>query len=158
MEHTKHIWRLSLLLILLFTGGILARHFLVPESFGKAGFYRYDALSELVDMDPRHSSPGDCSECHDDKATAIAEGKHRGVQCEVCHDVLATHVQDDEIIGEMATNRSYQLCAYCHEKLTARPSGIAQINLSEHLELDPTQAIADEACLECHDSDSIHSP
>lgn len=158
MEHTKHIWRISLLLIVLFSGGILARHFLVPESFGEAGYYRYDALAELVAKEPRHASSDACADCHEDKTTAKAAGKHSQVQCEVCHDVLAAHVKDGQKIGDMATNRSYQLCAYCHQQLTARPPDIPQIVFAEHLELDPSQAIPEEACLECHDSDSVHSP
>ncbi len=158
MEHTKHIWRISLLLVLLFSGGVLGRHFLVPESFGKAGFYRYNSLVELVAQEPRHSGSDACGDCHDDKTAAVAEGKHSGVQCEVCHDVLSTHVKDDDKVGDMAINRSYQLCSYCHQKLLARPEGVAQIVLAEHLELGPSQAIPAEACLDCHDSDNIHSP
>lgn len=156
MEHTKHIWRVSLLLALLFTGGILARHFMVPESFGKMGYYRYDALTELVAQEPRHGVPDACADCHEDKATAKAAGKHRSVQCEVCHAMLSSHIKDDDKYADMAINRSHELCAYCHEKLVARPAGIAQIVLAEHLELDPSAAIPEEACLECHDSDAIH--
>ena len=158
MEHSKHIWRMSLLLIVLFAAGILGRHFMVPKSFGEAGFYRYDALVELTDKTARHGPVGSCGDCHDDKAAAKAEGKHAHVQCEVCHDVLSSHIKDDDKYADMAINRSYQLCAYCHEKLIARPVAVAQINLMEHLELDPSQAIPEEACLECHDSDAIHSP
>lgn len=158
MEHTKHIWRISLLLLLLFTGGILGRHFMVPESFGKAGYYRYDALTELVAKEPRHGSPGACADCHDDKAEAKAAGAHRSVQCEVCHDVLSSHIKDDDKYADMAIDRSYKLCAYCHEQLLGRPEGMPQIVLAEHLELEPSQAIPEEACLECHDSEGIHSP
>ncbi len=158
MEHTKHIWRISLLLVLLLAGGVLGRHFLIPESFGKAGFYRYNALIELMAKEPRHGAAGSCADCHDDKTAAKAEGKHSGVQCEVCHDVLSSHVLDDEKINDMAINRSYQLCANCHQELVARPDGMVQINLIEHLELEPSQAIPKEACLECHDSDEVHRP
>ncbi len=158
MEHTKHIWRMSLLLVFLFTAGIFARHFMVPESFGEAGFYRYDAMTELTAKSPRHGAVNACADCHEDKVTALAAGLHSAVQCEVCHDVLSTHVQDDDKYRDMAINRSYRLCAYCHQKLLARPVEVAQIVLAEHLELDSSQAIAEEACLECHDSEEIHRP
>ena len=158
MEHTKHIWRLSLLLILLFTAGIFARHFMIPESFGTTGFYRYDAMTELMDMPPRHGAANACAECHEDKFAAHAAGLHSGVQCEVCHDVLSTHVQDDDKYRDMAIHRSYRLCSYCHQKLVARPASVPQIDLAEHLELEASQVIPEEACLECHDSEEIHSP
>lgn len=158
MEHTKHIWRVSLLLILLLVGVVLGRHFLIPKSFGQAGFYRYDALVELIEMEPRHGAPDACGDCHDDIFALKAEGKHSGVQCEVCHDVLSSHVKDDEKFADMAINRSYKLCAYCHQKLVARPTSVAQINLVEHLELEPDEAIPAEACLECHDFEGVHKP
>lgn len=158
MEHSKHIWRLSILLILLLNVGILARHFLMPESFGDAGFYRYDALTELTSLAPHHGAVDACTECHEEQADAKAKGNHREVQCEACHNTLSSHVRDGEMYTEMTINRSYRLCANCHEKLLARPETIPQIILAEHLELEASQAIAEEACLECHDSQEIHSP
>ena len=158
MEHTKHIWRVSLLLILLLAGVVLGRHFLIPKSFGQAGFYRYDALVELIEKEPRHGAPDACGDCHDDMSALKAEGKHSRVQCEVCHDVLSSHVKDGDKFADMAINRSYKLCANCHQTLVARPASMTQIDLAEHLELEPGQAIPEEACLECHDSEGVHKP
>ncbi len=158
MEHTKHIWRISLLLLLVLIGAVLGRHFLIPDSFGKAGFYRYDALVELMGKEPVHGAPDSCADCHDEKALAKAAGLHRSVQCEVCHDVLSSHIRDDDKYADMAINRSYKLCAYCHQKLVARPAAMVQVDIAEHLELAPGDAIPAEACLECHDSENIHAP
>ncbi len=158
MEHTKHIWRISLLLALLFLGVVIVRHFMVPDSFGETGFYRYDALFGEADKQIVHGVPGACGECHDDVATAKAGGGHAAVRCEVCHAPLGTHVKDDEVVAAMRINRSYKLCGYCHERLQARPVEMVQIELREHLELEPEDAIPHEACVECHDADSVHSP
>jgi len=158
MKHTKHIWRAAFLLLFLFMGGIIARHFLIPHSFGAAGYYRYDSLLDFMRKEPVHGVPGACGECHDDIAEAKAAGGHAAVRCEVCHATLASHVREGEVIAEMAINRSYTLCAYCHQALRARPASISQIDLREHLELEPGASFPREACLECHDTESIHQP
>ncbi len=158
MEHTKHLWRVGILLLLLIIGGFVARHFLIPESFGEMGYYRYAALFEFMEREPRHGSPGICGDCHDEIAEAKATGAHAVVRCEVCHNTLSTHVKDDEKFADMVIDRSYRLCARCYQQLKARPTGMVQINLAEHLELEQGQAIPPEACVECHDADAIHSP
>lgn len=158
MEHSKHIWRAAFLLVFVLTGVVVGRHFLIPPSFGQAGYYRYDALFEHMAKEPRHGAPDACVECHDEIAAAKASGKHAPVKCEVCHDTLATHVKDGDRYAEMRINRSYELCAYCHQKLAGRPSLVAQVDLVEHLELSPGQPIPAEACVQCHDADMIHHP
>ena len=158
MEHTKHIWRALLLLVLALVVVVVGRHFLIPDSFGEMGYYRYDALFEHMAKEPRHGSPDACAECHDEIAAAKAGGAHAPVQCEVCHDVLAGHVKDGEKIADMRINRSWELCANCHQKLVGRPERVAQVDLLEHLELSPGQPIPDEACVQCHDADAIHHP
>ena len=80
------------------------------------------------------------------------------MRCEVCHAPLASHVKDGEVIEAMAVNRSYKLCANCHQALKARPADMPQVDLHEHLELRYDQPIPAEACVECHDSEGIHSP
>ena len=156
MEHTKHLWRITLLLTLLFFAVVIVRHFLVPESFGVMGFYRYDALFEESNRDPVHGAPGACGECHDEIAGTKAAGHHADVRCELCHAPLTTHVKDDEVIATMTINRSYKLCGYCHQRLQARPADMVQIDFREHLELGSGEVIPHEACVECHDADSIH--
>ena len=158
MEHSKHIWRGAILLVIVLAGVVVGRHFMVPESFGEMGYYRGDALYEFMDKEPEHGARGACGECHDDIAAAKSAGKHAPVQCEVCHAPLATHVRDGDVIAEMAINRSWQLCAVCHQELVARPATIAQIDIREHLELGPEDALPEQACLDCHDVDAIHSP
>lgn len=158
MEHTKHIWRAAFLLLAVLVVVITGRHFLIPDSFGEMGYYRYDALFEHMDKEPRHGSPDACADCHDEIAAKKAAGAHAPVKCEVCHDTLASHVKDGDKFADMRINRSWELCAYCHQKLTGRPAIIAQVDLREHLELAAGQSIPDEACVACHDADLIHQP
>lgn len=158
MEHTRHIRRAVLLLLLLGGGAILARHFLIPPSFGEMGFYRYDSVFEFIAKEPRHGAPGACAECHPEVAEAKALGGHAAVACEVCHAPLATHVTMGEKTADMAIDRSWTLCAYCHQRLRARPADFVQIDLHEHLDLAPGSSIPPQACLECHDTEGIHSP
>ena len=159
MEHSKHLWRAGILLGIALLGGIGARHFLVPPSFGEQGFYRYDSLKEYMAQEPAHGSPAACGVCHADKLAARAEGRHATVSCEVCHAPMAVHAKDGVKIAEMPTNKAASLCAYCHQKLQARPKTQPQVNLKEHLktlgvELENNQ-IPDGTCFTCHD---VHSP
>lgn len=158
MEHTKHLWRAAILLILLLLVVVVGRHAAIPDSFGELGFYRSAALDEFMDKELEHGAPDACAECHDDIADAKATGGHASVQCEVCHTTLSSHVREGEQVAEMLINRSYRLCAGCHQALRARPADMVQIDLREHLELEPDEVIPAEACLDCHDVDSVHSP
>ena len=46
MQHTKHLWRAGLLLLLLPVGYIALRQAMYPSSFGVTGFYRFDITIE----------------------------------------------------------------------------------------------------------------
>ncbi len=151
MEHTRHLWRMAALLILLFVLVIVGRHFAVPESFGAHGFYRYDALGEIMAIPAVHGDGESCRECHDGVAGAKAAGRHRGLSCESCHAPLATHVHDGDAAAPMAIDRSVTLCTRCHLPLPARPEFVPVVIPREHLELEEGQAIPEGACLECHD-------
>jgi hypothetical protein len=156
MKHTKHLWRAAILLVFALSAIVVGRHFVVPASFGEMGFYRGDALYEFMDKAPEHSGTAACAECHDDIADEKAAGAHASVECEVCHHTAASHIRDDDKFADMAIDRSWKLCAHCHRYLVARPATMPQINLAEHLELAPGEAVPDEACLDCHDD--VHSP
>jgi len=155
MEHTKHLWRAGILLVILMVVVVVGRHFVVPSSFGEMGYYRGDALYEFMEKTPEHGGAAACAECHEDMAEARSQGAHAVVQCEVCHAALATHVRDGDKFADMAVNRSWKLCAYCHEHLVARPATQPQIVITEHLELKPEAPVPPEACLDCHDP---HNP
>ena len=159
MEHTKHIWRAVIVFSVLVTGGLIGRHFLIPSSFGEAGFYRHDSLAEFAAPDPVHGGSISCRECHEDIYDEKMEGKHAAVSCEVCHGPVTMHVENEAKIADMPVDRSIAACAICHLKLAARPKDMPQIAIKAHL--IETKAIAanekppEAACLTCHKS---HDP
>ncbi|MEE8384994.1 MAG: cytochrome c3 family protein [Dehalococcoidia bacterium] len=82
------------------------------------------------------------------------EEEHRSVPCEVCHAPVTTHAESGEQIAQMAVLRSYRLCAYCHQRLRARPPSFPQVILSDHVR-DKGGVLVEDVCLECHDA---HDP
>ena len=154
MEHTKHLWRAVLALLAVTIAVTLGRRFLVPDSFGKLGFYRADNLEEQMARPIHHGGRASCQACHEDEYDEHQEGKHAVVQCEVCHDALASHVRDGERVADMPTRKSWRLCVLCHGRLAARPDSIPQIDLREHLTergaVKPDAPIPEAACRECH--------
>ena len=62
--------------------------------------------------------------------------------------------QEGEILAEMPTRRTRELCELCHRRLHSRPSEFPQINVREHLQENGGELTPD-ACFECHDP---HSP
>ncbi len=94
MEHTKHLWRALGILVVVAVSGVVIRHFAIPDSFGEAGSYRYDALAEIASKPVVHGNDISCRECHADMAETKAAGKHAPVRCEVCHAPVTTHARD----------------------------------------------------------------
>ncbi|MBI4559957.1 MAG: cytochrome C [Candidatus Hydrogenedentes bacterium] len=159
MEHTKHLWRVLFILLLVAVAVVVGRHFVIPPSFGLQGFYRYDSLAEYAAKPVMHGGSASCAACHQDIAQQREQGKHQTVSCEVCHAPLALHAKEGAKTADMPLNRSVGLCAYCHQALKARPATMPQIDLREHLtKLEVITAkddIPEGACVTCHD---VHNP
>ncbi len=155
MEHAKHIARAVLLLVLACVAFIMVRHFMVPQSFGKAGPYRFDSVAEHASRDLFHGSPGACAECHDEQADLASQGRHGSVPCEVCHAPLGAHVKGGEWVATMPAQRSHNLCARCHERLVARPKAFPQVVLVEHV-TEQGAVMSEDVCWECHED--AHNP
>ena len=154
MEHTKHIWRAVLILVVFLIGSIVCRHFVIPKSFGKEGPYRYDSLLEFMEKAPVHGESTSCRDCHGDLQGDWDMGKHATVPCETCHAPLVEHVQDGEKIAPMTTEKPITLCGYCHQALRAKPKDFPVVVVKEHLVemgLDPGEEIPPDICTSCHD-------
>jgi len=114
----------------------------VPESFGKIGHYRADAVPLIAARPIRYAGLQACTECHDDVARTKAASFHRGLTCEGCHDAAAAHVEDPtENPPLRPTGRS--TCLRCHEYLASRPTGFPQVIEKIHNPMEP--------CASCHD-------
>jgi len=154
MEHSKHIIRAVLLLIVIAVVFVVVRHFLVPRSFGDHGHYRSDSIAEIADRPLAHGGPESCVECHAEDAEWVLDEEHGSVSCQVCHAPLATHAAGGEKTADMTVHRTTALCAWCHQRLAARPATFPQVVLIEHLTSKGAE-LAEGICLECHDA---HDP
>ncbi len=154
MEHTKHIIRAVLLLVVIAVLFVGLRDLVYPESFGKYGHYRYDSVAEHAAPSSFHGAPGACADCHDEEPESHAAGKHASVSCEVCHGPLGIHVKDDEHVGAMPVQRSVKLCGTCHQYLVSRPKEFPQVVLADHV-IEKGGEMTEAVCLECHDA---HNP
>ncbi|MBI2565945.1 MAG: cytochrome C [Candidatus Schekmanbacteria bacterium] len=155
MEHTKHIWRVGILVIVAITGFVFFRVLLIPPSYGIRGSYRYDNVAEQMAIEPRHGEVRGCNECHDERVDELRAGPHENVACENCHAPLSTHVKDDEKEWDMSVNKTGEWCVRCHLFLPARPKSHPQIDPVEHLVKVGVKQVgrdwSDVVCFKCHE-------
>lgn len=155
MEPHRHLVRAGMILagaLMLF---FIVRAFLIPKSFGEYGHFRGSNLAEQAAILPNYGPPDACASCHPDKVALKDKGVHASVPCQTCHGPLSGHVQDTGM-KPMIINKSFTLCARCHQKIQARPSQFPQINIQEHLASAHLTTEGNEAvCLSCHNP---HSP
>lgn len=145
----QQLKRLIAVFALLIGGLVLARHFLVPPTFGKLGHYRAAAVDSAAALPIRYAGQQVCAECHDDIAELKENSRHRGLTCEVCHGPAAVHADDPDALTPPAPrDRAY--CPLCHSYDPARPTGFPQI---EQLTHNPAKA-----CIECHDPHEPATP
>ncbi|NUM56034.1 MAG: hypothetical protein HUU46_20535 [Candidatus Hydrogenedentes bacterium] len=159
MTHTKHLWRVAVLLIVAGVAGVVGRHFLIPPTFGATGFYRADSLTEHMSKPVVHGTRTSCNSCHADVAQTFLAGKHAGLACETCHGPESKHARGEEKTADMPTTMTGAQCALCHAQLRARPETQHQIVFSEHLVTlgvaEAGEQIPEDVCYTCHDA---HSP
>ncbi len=139
------ITRLILLTAAIVVSYFIARHFLVPESFGQYGWYRGNALRELSSLPVSYAGRDACAECHAEVVTKKAKSNHREVGCESCHGPNRAHADDPTITPAKIVDPRF--CLRCHQTDPARPAKFPQIDAGEHN--------AGQTCMECHQP---HSP
>jgi hypothetical protein len=83
-----HLFRFAGLFILAFLIFLVARHYVVPKSFGQYGHYRGAAMGEIATHPAKFAGHDTCETCHADVADAKKAGKHAHVNCEACHGAL----------------------------------------------------------------------
>ncbi len=150
MEHARHVLRIGALVVVIIAGFSIARTFAKPATYGDYGPYRAAAVGEIAARAPVHGGVEACAKCHADKAKERAEGSHKTVVCEICHSPLASHVKDGVKVAAMVTEKSWKLCARCHQQIAGRPAGFPQQNLEQHVD-----KLEGAVCMDCHNP---HSP
>jgi hypothetical protein len=132
---------LSTIAVIVIAGFFGMRALFVPESFGKYGHYRADAIEDVKKLPISYAGTKACGDCHEDETRVKAKGFHKKVACEVCHGPGAAHIEDPGTIKPTAP-RERGLCPLCHNYSPARPTGFPQIVTSQH---NPGKA-----CMTCH--------
>jgi len=124
---------------------IVVRQLFVPESFGRLGHYRADAVDVVANQEIRYAGLQACAECHTDEAEIKAASYHRGLSCEGCHGPAKDHVDDPtEQVPIVPTGR--ETCLRCHDYQVSRPTGFPQVIEAVHNPMEPCAA-----CHEPHD-------
>jgi predicted CXXCH cytochrome family protein len=147
--HTKHIFRVFILLVLVVIAIILGRGLFVPDSWGLYGGFRGDNVEQQRAKAVHHGGDASCQKCHEEEFDTHEGGGHAAVRCEVCHGPVSIHVSGDKKIAAMPMNRGRDLCLRCHRKLEARPATFPQVEPRAHVDENGGDW-GDEACIECH--------
>jgi DnaJ-class molecular chaperone len=143
------VTRLLVLFGALIGGLVVARHYLVPATFGKYGHYRAAAVDAIAAQKVRYAGHEVCAVCHDEIAKTHDTHRHRHVACEVCHGPSAAHAEDPEKIKPVVP-RTRNACPLCHGYDPSRPTGFPQIDPVAHNPMKP--------CYTCHNPHAPEPP
>ena len=136
------ITRLTLVFAVFIFLFLLVRHFLVPDSFGKYGPYRADAIIDNTLPEIHYSGQQACFECHQDVEDLKLMDVHSEVHCETCHGPGQKHVVSGAI-EDILKPSTRESCGLCHSKNAARQQdAVFQVDLNEHN--------VDKKCIDCH--------
>ena len=159
MKHYSHIIRFAVILVLAGIGFLLVRSFLVPDSFGihgtyKYGFHRGESDKEQEALPALFRGADKCAQCHEEQNKSIMTGGHKEVTCEACHGVWQAHNSKTKSV--VKKDVSAEACMLCHQKLDARPNDFPQIETFEkHMKDQEQEMEAGISCIDCH---SAHEP
>ena len=154
LRHTKHIFRVGLLFLVVLVTLLLGRSLFVPDTWGQYGWYRAASVVEYTNQLARHGGSESCRECHEDEFNTLTEAGHRSLACELCHAPLITHAVDGDKTADMPIQTTNELCTRCHQALMARPASFPQVQLRQHVEENDGE-YSPVVCFDCHEP---HSP
>jgi|SRR5665648_224023 len=121
---------------------LLVRYFLLPDSFGKYGPYRADALIDNAQLEINYSGQKACLECHQDIEDLKEMDVHSTIHCETCHGPGQKHVVSSES-SDIFKPSDREFCGSCHSKNAAKKKdAIFQVDLKEHN--------VEKKCIDCH--------
>ncbi len=135
----KRLLPLFALFVFLF---LVLRYFLIPESFGEHGHYRFNSVAENQNLTMRYAGSVACLECHDDMVANLSSDVHESLSCEACHGPALAHVEmegDSPVLKPI--DRDF--CGLCHAENPTRNSRLViQVDMNDHNN--------DKNCVECH--------
>jgi uncharacterized CHY-type Zn-finger protein len=127
----RHLFQFAGLFVLAFLVFLVARHYVVPKSFGEYGHYRGAAIGEIAAHPIKFAGHQTCESCHSDVLDVKSKGKHAHVNCEACHGALAIHADDPSAMTPVLPDTAV-LCARCHTASAAKPKGFPQVVPADH--------------------------
>lgn len=154
MKDTKHLWRVSLLILFGIVAFAVGRLFFVPKTFGDFGHYRASNVDEQRAPEVRHQGAESCEPCHSEEFELWKAGGHKPINCENCHAPVVNHVKEGEKFADMNIDKTATFCLRCHQIMPARPADFPQVNALDHL-AERNRSLSDTVCFECH---SPHDP
>jgi len=141
--------RLAIVFLMLGSLLVVARHYLVPKTFGDLGHYRAASIDENASRPLVYAGRDTCGACHPDILELHDAGRHLTVACEVCHGAAAAHVEAPlDVKPPAPRQRGY--CPLCHGYDAARPTGFPQIDPVTHNPVQP--------CITCHNPHEPEPP
>lgn len=123
----QHVKRALLLLGAMIIGFLVVRSVMVPDSFGKYGWYRGDSVNDSMNFKVGYSNSNKCTDCHKNIYSVWTNASHKTVNCETCHGPSEDHINNARIMPQ-PVNDSKEFCGLCHFKRVARPSEFPQID------------------------------
>jgi hypothetical protein len=138
----QHVFRVAGLFLFGFFVFAVVRWALVPEDFGRYGFYRAGALDDARAIPSRYAGEKTCVDCHEEPAQLRKGQGHERVTCEACHGPLARHADGDYDNDKPRALNPRLFCLPCHAELKGRPASLPQ--------MDPKDHGVDDSCIECH--------
>ena len=149
VRRRKHIERLLIVIISVVAVLFFIRALLIPQSFGRYGYYRGDSLKEQADLPLVYLESAFCEDCHKVQYGDWKNNSHSSVICETCHGHWEIH---NGRVKTMTAIKSDDACTMCHQKLAGRPDSFPQIvSLTEHIEDKEIPEEGAHNCLSCHD-------
>ena len=121
---------------------LLARYFLIPESFGKYGYYRAFSLDDNAAQKLNYAGRDYCIACHDNVETDKRQDQHMDLSCEVCHGPGQDHADDPENV-KIIIPAGRQVCGLCHARHPAKNENVI-------VQIDPGKHYSGIDCIECH--------
>jgi hypothetical protein len=134
--------RLALAFAIFISLFLVARHFLVPDTFGEYGHYRGASLIDNAKPEIHYSGQEACFKCHQDIEDKKAQDVHSDIHCETCHGPGQTHVVSSKA-ADILKPGGRDFCGSCHAiNAGKQKSTINQVDLSKHN--------VGKNCIDCH--------
>lgn len=138
----RHIRRLIVVFVIFISLFLVARHYLVPDTFGKFGHYRAASLDDYSLLELHYSGQQACFECHQDIQDLKKQDVHSEIHCETCHGPGLKHVTSGEA-ADILKPAGREFCGSCHTLNAAKPKdAVNQVDLTKHN--------IGKNCIECH--------